>query len=40
MEVPGLGVKLELYLRLMPHCILATSEEYATACGNVGRLTH
>ena len=40
MEVPGLGVKLELQLRPMPQpqqCyILATFATYATVCGNTG----
>ena len=44
MEVPGLGVKLELHLRRTPqpqqYLILATSVTYTTACINTGSLTH
>ena len=44
MEVPRLGVGLELQLRPMPqtqqHRIQAASATYAAACGNAGSLTH
>ena len=44
MEIPRLGVKLELQLRPMPQPrqrqIQATSAIYTAACGNAGSLTH
>ena len=44
MDVPGLGVKLELQLWRMPQPkqrrIQVASKTYATAYGNVGSLTH
>ena len=42
MEVPRLGVKLELQLRPQPqqHQIQAASVTYSAACGNTGFLTH
>ena len=38
MEVPGLGVELELQPQQLG--ILAVSVTYATACSNAGSLTH
>ena len=44
MEIPGLGVELELQLQPVPHLgqpgILATSATYTAACSNAGPLTH